>query len=66
MRRRAAFDVDAEHVAECMHAGVGSTCDGEVGIGGKHSESVADHSFDRAQAGLRRPAVEMGAVVLER
>jgi hypothetical protein len=66
MCRRAAFYVDAEHVAERMHAGVGSTRHGEVGIAGKHSKSVPHHSFDRPQARLRRPPMEMGAVVLER
>ena len=66
LRGRAAFDVDADDVAECMHARVGSTRDSEAGTRGKDIERVAHDSFDRAQARLQRPAVEVGAVVLER
>ena len=65
-RGRAAVDVDADDVAECVHPGVGSPRNGEVGERRKDTERVAHDSFDRAQARLQRPAVEMGAVVFER
>ena len=62
----AAVDVDTDDVAECVHPGVGSPRNGEVGERGKDAERVAHDSFDRTQTRLQRPAVELGAVVLER
>ena len=49
-----------------MHAGVGAPRDREaLPLGKDHVESVAHHSFDRAEARLARPAVEARSVVLE-
>jgi hypothetical protein len=66
LRGRAAFDIDADDIAERVHAGIRPPCNGKVGIRGKDSERVAHDSFDRAQARLHRPAAEMRAVILER
>ena len=67
LRRRAALDVDRGDLAERVDAGVRAARDGEVlhrreGL----AERLPERRLDRRQAGLRRPAAERSAVVLER
>ena len=65
--RRPAPDLDGRDLPGRMHAGVGASGDSEpVPLREDGFERVAQHSFDRAEARLARPAVERGAVVLER
>ena len=65
--RRASFDVDAHDLAERMHACVRATGDREPLDGGEQSrERLAHRRLDGGKARLGRPAVERGAVVLER
>ena len=65
--RRSAFDVDADHVSDRVHARVGATGDGKcVDVAKDGAERRLQDAFDSPQPRLRRPAVELGAVVLER
>ena len=67
LRRRPALDVHRDDVAERVDARVGSAGHGEpLDARERLRESVGEGAFDRREAGLRRPAPEGRAVVLDR
>ncbi len=64
---RAAAEVRADDVPQRVYARVGAPRDSGVLCNGEErAQRLYDDTFDRAQPGLRRPAVEVRAVVLER
>ena len=66
LRRRTALDLDGGDVRERMYPGVRPARDCEAVPGGKHlSETRTELAFDGPAVGLRRPAPEPGALVLE-
>jgi hypothetical protein len=65
-RRRAALDVDGRDVRQRVDARVGAPRDGKpVPAREDVLQARAELAFDGPQAGLRRPPVELGSVVLE-
>ena len=65
--RRSTEDVDGDDVRQRMDAGVRSAGDREaLDPREDPSERLGDSALDRPLAGLRRPAPERGAVVLDR
>jgi hypothetical protein len=66
LRGRPALDLNARHLAEGVHTRVRTAGYGEPFPGRNDLvERGAQRTFDRPQPGLRRPAVEIRAVVLE-
>src|SRR5579859_379859 len=66
LHRRTTGDVDGDRVAERVHARIRSARHGEpVKRCVQGREDPANLAFDRPQAGLRGPAAEVRAVVLE-
>ncbi len=65
--RWTSLDSNARHLTRRVHTGVGAPGHREpLPPREQHVERVSEHSFDRAQAGLPRPAAKARAVVLER
>src|SRR5262249_44755983 len=57
--RRAALDLDARYLPGRMDAGIGAPCHREPVPARKHrTERLEQHTLDRAEPGLARPAVE--------
>jgi hypothetical protein len=66
IRRRAPLDLDGGDVPECVYPGVRAARDCQAVPGGKHlSEARTELALNGPAVGLRRPAPEPGAVVLE-